>query len=69
MRTLLGTHIGVSAFYTLCSMAKCQEKRDPHVTRGCVYFLHMALWSSAPVTSLEVPYTFALPVLIQVGLG
>ncbi|KAF2361373.1 Tuberin-type domain [Trinorchestia longiramus] len=69
MRTILGTYLGVSALFTICDLIKCQECRDPHITRGCVYFLHTALWGVSPVTSLDVPFPFALPVLLEASLN
>ncbi|XP_018019720.1 tuberin-like isoform X2 [Hyalella azteca] len=65
MRIILGTYLGVSALFTICDVIKSTEPRDPHVIRGCVYFLHSALWGPNPVLTLDVPFHFALPVLLQ----
>lgn len=63
MRTIMGTYLGVNVIFTLCDIISCAEVTDHHITRGCVFFLHCALWGDAPIPSIDVPYYIALPIL------
>lgn len=62
MKTLLGTHMGHSALYTMCKIL--QEpcfKSETYLLRGAVFYIHMALWSLQPISQLHCPPSSVLP--------
>ncbi|ELT92478.1 hypothetical protein CAPTEDRAFT_148419 [Capitella teleta] len=66
MRKLLGTHLGHSGIYTMCSLL--QDKLVQlrlNLMRGAVFFIGMALWGSKKVVSLKHPPSAVLPFFKQ----
>ncbi|XP_057659730.1 tuberin [Diorhabda carinulata] len=62
IKKLLGTHMGHSALYTMCKILQDPDlKHDTDLLRGAVFYIHMALWSSTPLTNLHCPPSSVLP--------
>lgn len=62
MKTLLGTHMGHSALYTMCKILQEPSlKAETLLLRGAVFYIHMALWSLQPITQLPCPPSSVLP--------
>ncbi|PIK60477.1 putative tuberin [Apostichopus japonicus] len=62
MRNLLGTHLGHSAIYTMCSLLEdSRNVTDFVLLRGAVFFVGMALWGSKRVNSLKHRFMSVLP--------
>ncbi|KAJ8037419.1 Tuberin [Holothuria leucospilota] len=62
MRNLLGTHLGHSAIYTMCSILEDGQNIAEHVLlRGAVFFVGMALWGSKRVPTLRHRFMSILP--------
>ncbi|XP_072397243.1 tuberin [Diabrotica undecimpunctata] len=66
MKKLLGTHMGHSALYTMCRILQEPAlSSDADLLRGAVFYTHMALWSSAPLSNLHCPPSSVLPSFLQ----
>ncbi|XP_074027565.1 TSC complex subunit tuberin isoform X2 [Leptinotarsa decemlineata] len=62
MKNLLGTHMGHSTLYTMCRILQEPAlSSDSDLLRGAVFYIHMALWGSIPVTNLHCPPSSVLP--------
>ncbi|CAG9863119.1 unnamed protein product [Phyllotreta striolata] len=66
MKKLLGTHMGHSSIFTMCRILQEPDLRsDTELLRGAVFYTHMALWSSSPLTNLHCPPSSVLPSFLQ----
>ncbi|XP_022103490.1 tuberin-like [Acanthaster planci] len=66
MRNLLGTHLGHSAIYTMCTiMENGQNQGDVILLRGAVFYVGMARWGSMRVASLKHNFTSVLPSFLK----
>nr|CAH7730250.1 unnamed protein product [Callosobruchus chinensis] len=66
MKDLLGTHMGHSALFTMCRILQEKALRsDTDLLRGAVFFIHMALWGSMPISNLHCPPSSVLPSYLQ----
>ncbi|CAL1542795.1 unnamed protein product [Lymnaea stagnalis] len=66
MRKLLGTYLGHSAIFTMCSIL--QNKKQPVdvlLLRGAIFFTGMALWGSRRVPTLKYTHASILPSFSQ----
>ncbi|KAL1116001.1 hypothetical protein AAG570_005496 [Ranatra chinensis] len=62
MRNLLGTHLGHSSLYTMCTLLQCESSlSDVGLLRGAVFHINMALWGNKRVPSLKCTPTSVLP--------
>lgn len=69
MKILLGTHMGHSALYTMCQIVQSPIlSTDAKLIRGAIFFIHMALWSSASLPNLHCPPSSVLPSFLYVSL-
>lgn len=69
MKTLLGTHMGHSALYTMCQIVQNPVLlSDAKLIRGAIFFIHMALWGSAPLPNLHCPPSSVLPSFLHVSI-
>jgi tuberous sclerosis protein 2 len=70
MQRLLGTHLGHTVVYTMCSVL--QDKvhgADVLLLRGAVFFISMSLWGVKKVDTLSLPFTAVLPAIHQASLS
>ncbi|KAJ8945061.1 hypothetical protein NQ314_009328 [Rhamnusium bicolor] len=66
MKNLLGTHMGHSALYTMCRILQEPALRsDTDLLRGAVFYIHMSLWTSMPLSNLHCPPSSVLPSFLQ----
>ncbi|XP_063917194.1 tuberin isoform X2 [Zophobas morio] len=66
MKNLLGTHLGHSTLYTMCRfLQEPNLKKDAGLLRGCVFYIHMALWDINSMQNLCCPPSSVLPSVLQ----
>ncbi|CAH0564266.1 unnamed protein product [Brassicogethes aeneus] len=66
MKNLLGTHMGHSALYTMCRILQEPSlQSEVDLLWGAVFYIHMALWGSRPLTNLHCPPSSVLPSFLQ----
>ncbi|XP_078690983.1 tuberin-like isoform X3 [Branchiostoma floridae x Branchiostoma belcheri] len=66
MRNLLGTHLGHSSIYTMCTILQDSHNRSDHqLLRGAVFYVGMSLWGAGRVNSLRLTPTSVLPSFLQ----
>ena len=82
MQRLLGTHLGHTVIYTMCTVL--QSRSDSHrergfnihhrahredvlLLRGAVFYISMSLWGVKRVDTLSLPFTAVLPAIHQVN--
>ncbi|XP_074649402.1 tuberin-like [Tubulanus polymorphus] len=66
MRNLLGTHLGHSGIYVMCSLLKDNHNMsDFHLLRGAIFFIGMAMWGSRRVSTLKHTMASVLPSVLQ----
>lgn len=69
MKTLLGTHMGHSALYTMCQIVQNPLLlADAHLIRGAVFFIHTSLWGNTPLPNLHCPPNSVLPSFLHVRI-
>lgn len=67
MKNLLGTHLGHSTLFTMCRFLQEPNLRhDAGLMRGCVFYIHMALWDINSMQNLCCPSSSVLPSVLQV---
>lgn len=67
MKNLLGTHLGHSTLFTMCRfLQESNLKNDAGLMRGCVFYIHMALWDISAMQNLCCPPSSVLPSILQV---
>lgn len=67
MKNLLGTHLGHSTLFTMCRfLQEPNLKNDASLMRGCVFYIHMALWDINSMQNLCCPPSSVLPSVLQV---
>ncbi|XP_053386314.1 tuberin-like isoform X2 [Mercenaria mercenaria] len=67
MRKLLGTHLGHSTIYTMCSMLQSgKQPIDYTLLRGAIFYIGMALWGSRKVAFLKHTPSAVLPSFLHV---
>ncbi|XP_044253656.1 tuberin [Tribolium madens] len=66
MKNLLGTHLGHSTLFTMCRfLQEPNLKHDAGLMRGCVFYIHMALWDINSMQNLCCPPSSVLPSVLQ----
>ncbi|OXU24396.1 hypothetical protein TSAR_012885 [Trichomalopsis sarcophagae] len=62
MRNLLGTHMGHSALYKMCSLLQEPNfQKDVRLLRGAVFYVNMGLWGSHRIPKLKCTPSSVLP--------
>ena len=66
MRNLLGTHMGHSALYKMCSLLEEPNfQKDVRLLRGAVFYINMGLWGSHRIPKLKCTPSSVLPSFYQ----
>lgn len=69
MKNLLGTHMGHAALFMMCRfLQEPSLKNEEDLMRGCVFFIHMALWGRLPMQNLRCPPSSVLPSILCVSI-
>lgn len=62
MKNLLGTHMGHSALYKMCSLLQEPNfQKDVRLLRGAVFYVNMGLWGSHRISKLKCTPSSVLP--------
>jgi tuberous sclerosis protein 2 len=70
MQRLLGTHVGPTVIYTMCSLLQDKaHSEDVLLLRGAVFYISMSLWGVKRVETLALPFTAVLPAIHQACLS
>jgi tuberous sclerosis protein 2 len=68
MLRLLGTHVGHSAIFTICSILQNRDNwTNALLLRGAVFSVSVSLWSSQRVESLKISFSSVLPFIQEVS--